>query len=164
MRRCRDHRTRRQTGRRGGARALRQRPHRQGRVIQCRAALENTASNCCVKGSASPFSHLCAQAESLRRSDHAQRTHPRRVTRAPVAAIFAVSAPSPQPRSRMSWSACGFNRLQHGRAEVSDEAGVMRVGRGVPCLRCQRIILGVVFIWRSFLVRPRHPWLYAGCE
>ena len=82
--------------------------------IQCRAALENTASHCKpARSSAWPSMTRASRPRAqAARTMSGEASTP--MTLAPLAAIFAVSAPSPQPRSRIVSPGCGASRSSKG--------------------------------------------------
>ena len=106
--------SRRQSGRPASAPgAPRRAPPRAG-CIQCNAAFENTASNSRSKARSCPgmtrASRPFARAAATMSGAASTAT-----TSAPAAAIFSVSAPSPQPRSRMRSPGCGGEQFEDRR-------------------------------------------------
>mmetsp|Transcript_4930 Transcript_4930/g.9442 ORF Transcript_4930/g.9442 Transcript_4930/m.9442 type:complete len:206 (+) Transcript_4930:269-886(+) len=84
-----------------------------GSLIQCNAAFEKTASNCCSRRMFIP-SMTWASKPRLRAPATCSALASMPTTRQPRSASFCVNAPSPQPRSKMVSCVLGFRRSRTG--------------------------------------------------
>jgi len=94
-----------------------------GSLIQCIAALLNTASNSLSKSGALPFVTRTSR-PSFPVASNCATLASTPMTWHPIEASFAVSAPSPHAMSKIRSPARGASSATRGRAKFGDEVGV----------------------------------------